>query len=86
MGDRGATALACEQAHHGGQAAACALPHHADGPGGTQLGLAGGRPGESGVAVLDRGGEPVSRREPVVHRHDDRPDLVGDRAADPVAH
>ncbi len=47
------------------------------------LGMAGG-PEQRVVAVLDAGGEPVRRRQPVVDRHHDRVEPLGDDAAAPV--
>jgi hypothetical protein len=84
MADRKPAPVAGEQADHGGQGAAGALPHHAQRPFGAKFSGIGGRPDHGRVAVLDGGGEPVHRREPVVHRDDHGADSRGDLAANPV--
>lgn len=92
MADGRAAAVPGQQAHHGREVAARALPHHPDRPGGAgppagaQRGGVLGGPCQGGVAVVDSGGEPVPRRQPVVHRHHDGADGHRDVTAEPVAH
>ena len=86
MADHGSASVAGEQADHGRQVAAGALPHHPERPFGAEFGRVRRRPDHRRVAVLDGGGELVHRREPVVHRHHDGADGRGDLAAEPVPH
>ena len=77
-----AAAVASQQRHARGQAAAGALAADRD-PVGVHAELRGvlGHPHQGGVAVLERGRERVLRRQAVVDGDHDRTDLGGDPAA-----
>ena len=85
MADDGSAPVAGEQADHGGQVPAGALPHHPERAFRAEVGRVRRRPDHGRVAVLDGGGELVHGRQPVVHRHHHGADGRGDLAADPVA-
>jgi len=96
MADLRSAAVTGKQAHDRREGPSGAFPHHPDGRGrgaasAQARGCAGAqargvlcRPHQSRVAVVYGGGEPVRRREPVVHRHHDGTHLHRDRTAHPV--